>query len=94
MQRRLFGNQHAEVTDSLRRLAAMLVRQGKLGEAETIYREALATLRKLFGDSHPNTIECVQVLKALLEREGKQPEAKALAEQLPATTTQKKSESR
>ena len=94
MWRKLQANDRIEVADAVYSLALMLMQQGKLAEAETVEREALAIQRKLFGDSHPTTIQVVKELKAVLEREGKQAQAKALAEDLPATTTEKKSQPR
>lgn len=48
MQRKLFGDESEQVIVSLAALAEMLQRQGKLVEAETPMREAMAVLEKEF----------------------------------------------
>jgi Tfp pilus assembly protein PilF len=75
MRRRLFGNEHAEVGRALHFLAEALFREGKIVEAETASREALAIASKL------HTNDCIEVadelnnLGAYLEAQGKLSEA-------------------
>ena len=42
MRRKLLGNEHPDVATTLNGLAWVLAVKGKLAEAETMYREALA----------------------------------------------------
>src|SRR5207237_5811016 len=53
-QRKLFGNEHPDVAASLRHLASVLKKQGKLREAETTYREALLMARKAAANDPSN----------------------------------------
>src|SRR6266404_1991655 len=59
MRRRLFGNEHQQVADSLHKVAIMVFRQGRVAEAVTFCREELATQRKL------RTNDCLELASAL-----------------------------
>jgi len=54
-RRRLFGNEHQEVADSLHKLAKMALEQGRPAEAETFCRQELAMQRKL------RTNDCIEL---------------------------------
>src|SRR5262249_39316738 len=59
--------------------------EGRLGEAEALYRELLATRRRVLGGEHPDTLEGTNALGNVLAREGKLSEAEQLhREVLPA----------
>ena len=47
------------VSSLLRLIGRLLQDQGKLDEAEPLYREALAACRETLGDRHPSTLRAV-----------------------------------
>ena len=53
VRRTLLGNDHLDVAASLGQLGCLLRDGGKLTEAETMLREALAINRRLLGDDNP-----------------------------------------
>ena len=55
--------------------------QGKLDEAEPLYKEALAIDKKVFGDEHPNVAGDLNNLAELLRTQGKYDDAKPLQEE-------------
>ena len=59
-------------------LAGLLQDQGKLNEAEPLYREALEALRPTLGDTHPFTLISISNLGRLLQDQGKPNEAEPL----------------
>ena len=61
-------------------LALLLRDQGKLGEAEPLYLEALAARRETLGDRHPDTLNSINNLAILilLSDQGKLGDAEAL----------------
>ena len=79
--------------NSLQAEARALASQGKLAEAETRYREALAMQRKLLGNEHPDVANSRDDLVELLLRERKFDEAEQLFDDLltPAAERQPKS---
>jgi len=78
LRRKLYGNAHREVADSLAGLGLPLVRQGKLAEAETVQREALAIRRSLFGDDNLDTAQSLNDLALVVSNQGKPVEAEAM----------------
>ena len=44
----------------------LLRAQGKLGEAEPLYRESLAAKKETLGDKHPDTLTSVSALVVLV----------------------------
>jgi len=82
LYRRLFVNENDRVASSLRTLARILAMQGKLAEAETLYREALAMQRKLRGNEDPAVAMAVNELVDVLLRERKFDEAEHLFNEL------------
>jgi hypothetical protein len=61
-------------------LAWLLEVQGKLAEAETLYRDVLDKRRRILGEEHTRTIASMDILGALLTDEGKFAEAEPLLE--------------
>jgi hypothetical protein len=59
-------------------LAILLKNQGKLAEAEPLYREALAGRRRTLGGDHHNTLTSMHNLASLLIMQGKLGEAEPL----------------
>jgi tetratricopeptide (TPR) repeat protein len=78
MRRKLYGNEHIEVANSLRHLAEVLGGQGKLAEANPMLRETLALQRKLLGSEHPRVANTLYTLANVMHRQGKLDEAEAL----------------
>ena len=59
-------------------LGLMLSDQGKLGDAEPLYREALAGCRRTLGDEHPSTLSSINNVANLLKDQGKLGDAEPL----------------
>jgi hypothetical protein len=59
-------------------LANLLSDQGKLSDAEPLYREALAGYRRTLGDEHPDTLGSINNLANLLMDQGKLGDAEPL----------------
>jgi len=59
-------------------LALLLQDQGKLSEAEPLYREALEESQRSFGDTHPDTLISINNLAMLLQDQGTLDEAEPL----------------
>lgn len=77
--RRLHGDaDHLEVVGGLNDLGIVLRSQGRLAEAEPIFRDALAMRRRLFKGDHPDVSQNLHSLGRLLEGQGKWAEAEAL----------------
>jgi tetratricopeptide (TPR) repeat protein len=75
MRRKLLGNDHPRVADSLLTLARVLCEEGKLPEAEALIREALA-IQERTGDSR-SSAWALHLLAKVLAPEGRSAEAEA-----------------
>ena len=62
----------------LMNVARLLQAQGKLDEAEPLYREALEASRATLGDRHPDTLVSISNMASLLQDQGKVDEAAPL----------------
>ena len=71
------GGEDADMDDMMR-LASLLSDQGKLAEAEPLYRRALAGYEAQLGEAHPSTLNTVNNLANLLKKQGKLAEAEPL----------------
>src|SRR5258708_10925491 len=93
MRRKLLGNEHQDVAPSLANLAILLDSEGKLSEAEAMYREALPVRAKLPGSEQSNVATWLGNLANLLERQGKISEIGPMFDDLltPVDLTQPKS---
>ena len=78
MQRKLVGNEHPDVADSLNNLGLVLEDQGKLADAETVHREAQSMWRKLVGNEHPNIATSLGNLARVLEKQDRLAEAETV----------------
>jgi serine/threonine protein kinase/tetratricopeptide (TPR) repeat protein len=78
MQRKLWGDEHPHVAQSLHTLADVLRQGGKLNQAEALYREALAIRRKTQSSEHPRVAAEIKALAEVLDAQGKSAEANAL----------------
>jgi tetratricopeptide (TPR) repeat protein len=76
--RRGKGDTHKETLQSMNRLAMLLFDQGKLDEAEPLFRETLRVRRETLGDTHPDTLGSINNLALLLRDQGKLVEAEPL----------------
>jgi tetratricopeptide (TPR) repeat protein len=59
-------------------LANLLSDQGKLSEAEPLYRDVLRCRRETLGETHPRTLSSMNNLANLLSDQGKLSEAEPL----------------
>ena len=71
------GGPHAHASCALTRArararprAAPAAPAGKLGEAEPLFREALAASRETLGDRHPDTLTSINNMASLLKAQG------------------------
>ena len=71
------GGEDADMDDMMR-LALLLSDQGKLAEAEPLYRRALAGKEAQLGEAHPSTLNTINNLAILLTEQGKLAEAEPL----------------
>jgi hypothetical protein len=55
-RRRSLGDDHADTLDSMEAMGQLLLRMGKLKEAEQADRELLERRRRALGDDHPDTL--------------------------------------
>jgi tetratricopeptide (TPR) repeat protein len=78
MRRTLYGDKHFFVAFSLGELGAVLAREGKLPEAESLLYESVAMGSGLLRRDHPNSLRSLYALAKLLVREGKFAEAAKL----------------
>lgn len=78
MRRKLLGDRHPAVANTLKDLAVYLVPQGKSSEAETLAREALSVQKQFFGDVHREVEIALASLARVLQQEGKLAEAEAV----------------
>ena len=78
MIRKLLGNENLEVAYALNDLALVLEAQGKLPEAETMFREELAMCRKLLDNESLYVAYALNNLALVLYDQGKLPEAETL----------------
>ena len=72
------GAQHPDTLTSIDSMAALLLRQGKLGEAEPLCLEALEARRRTLGAEHPDTLTSINNMAELLQCQGKLSEAEPL----------------
>ena len=73
-QRKLLGDDHPEVAESLRMLAEFLVQRRRFPEAEKALQEALAIRKKNFPQGDPRTALLLQDLISLRDHQGKDDE--------------------
>lgn len=78
IHRRLHGDNHPEVADSLGRLASVFAAQGRHAEEEELFREALFIQRRLYGVRHVDVASTLQSLAAALRRQHQYEEAETL----------------
>jgi tetratricopeptide (TPR) repeat protein len=72
------GETHPDTLGSMSNLAVLLSSQGKLSEAEPLYRDALRCWRETLGETHPETLSSMNNLGNLLWQQGKLSDAEPL----------------
>ena len=72
------GAHHPDTLIFAYNLAALLMGQGKLAEAEPLFRRALKGREQQLGAQHPSTLKSVSNLATLLQAQGKLAEAEPL----------------
>jgi len=78
-RRRVHGNEHPRVAESLDTLARLVREMGDPVAAEPLYREALAMNRKLLGEEHPTVALNINNLANLVKVKGNMAEAETLS---------------
>ena len=78
MRKQLLGEAHPAVAASLNNLAGLYKSQGRYGEAEPLYLEALAMRKQLLGEAHPAVASSLFNLGALRYNQGRYSEAQTL----------------
>jgi tetratricopeptide (TPR) repeat protein len=75
IRRKLLGDEHPDLADTLHNLASLIRDQGRLAAAQSLYREAVAIRRKR---SHPALPDELVALALALREPSELPEAEAL----------------
>jgi serine/threonine protein kinase/TolA-binding protein len=78
IRRRLLGNEHPDTLKSIHVMGLLLQTQGKVSEAEKLYRESLTGRERALGPEHIDTLESRHNLATNLEWQGKFDEAERL----------------
>ena len=65
-QKLTLGDEHPDTLVSINNLAALLHTQGKLSEAEPLFREALSARKRTLGGEHPFTLGSINNLAVVL----------------------------
>ena len=68
IKEKLLGPDHPEVATTLNNLALLRKSQGRLAEAEALYRRALSIFVHALDPSHPSVVACRENLARLLKR--------------------------
>ena len=77
----MLGEQPPRHPHSLNNLAVLYQSQGRYGEAEPLFEQALQLRREVLGERHPDTLTSLNNLAGLYERQGRYGEAEPLYEQ-------------
>jgi len=79
--RKIYGEYHPDVAQSLNNLAGLYDDEGRYDKAESLYKQALEIRRKIYGEYHPNLATSFNNLAGLYLKEGKYNEAEPLLKQ-------------
>jgi len=74
-------SEHPDTLTSVDNLTHVYVSQARYGEAETLFKRALAGREKCLKADHPDTLASIRGLASLCESQGRGDEAKALSTQ-------------
>jgi hypothetical protein len=83
--RRVLGENHSDMLDTLGGLANSVAMQGRLGEAEALYRKAYEGSRATLGDNEPDTVFTASNLSLTIASAGRCKEAESLLAPLVAS---------
>jgi serine/threonine protein kinase len=81
LRRERLGAEHPDTLTAVDGLASLLQDQGKLAEAEPLFRQNLEARRRVLGPEHPDTLTAVNNLAGLLQERGELAEAEPLFRQ-------------
>jgi len=73
-----WGPEHTSTLDTVHNLENLYREQGKMVEAEAMYRRALEGYEKAWGPEHTSTLDAVHNLGNLYSEQGKMVEAEAM----------------
>ena len=79
--RRILGDDRPDTLTCINIMASYLQAQGKLEEAEPLYRAALHNRRRILGDEHPSTLTSIHNMASNLYEQGKLENTEALFRQ-------------
>ena len=74
----MLGKEHPDTLRSVSNLAELYRAEGRLAEAEPLYKRALEGRERVLGKEHPDTLTSVNNLAELYRAEGRLAEAKPL----------------
>jgi serine/threonine protein kinase len=83
----VWGKEHPHIALGLYELAAFLLEQGRLEEAETHAREAFKMRQKLLGNDNPETARSRDLLVDILQKEGKAEQAQKIRSETRTTSS-------
>ncbi|MGK7935249.1 MAG: tetratricopeptide repeat protein [Xenococcaceae cyanobacterium] len=78
IRKKVLGDNHPDVAESLNNLAVLYESQGRYTEAEPLYQQALTIRKQQLGDNHPDVAESLNNLAVLYESQGRYSEAETL----------------
>jgi eukaryotic-like serine/threonine-protein kinase len=79
LEKRLYGDRHPFVADTLINLGAIHFERGRYSDAERFHREALEIMRAWYGADHPSTASALtMVARAIIQQGGRYDEAHQL----------------
>ncbi|MEH2152210.1 CHAT domain-containing protein, partial [Nostoc sp.] len=81
MRKRLLGEEHPDVAQSLNQLATLYNRQGRYADAEPLSRQALEMRKRLLGEEHPDVANSLNNLAGLYLSQGRYADAEPLFRQ-------------
>ena len=78
LRKRLLGEEHLDVAQSLNNLAVLYHDQGRYSEAEPMHVQALELKKRLLGEKHPSVTLSLHNLAALYDSQGRYSEAEPM----------------
>jgi tetratricopeptide (TPR) repeat protein len=78
INRKLLGNEHLRVAQSINNLGMLVYRKGAYSEAENLFREALEMNRKILGEEHPEISTNLNNLALVVRDKGNYEEAEQI----------------